>query len=219
MRLVEGAAALLVAAVASRPAEAGKQPMLNLHNAARNAGNLTNVFWNSKMQRQASRWAQACNFTHDPASRDPENMAWGEPLLSAESGFGVWEAQKKHMKVGGCKNKKDCTAYTNIMNPKVQQIGCASAVCHETFRLHVCRYTERTPCRRVCRAEKGKKKRRACRVACRAANITEVFPEQSGEGDGGMGGGDGVRGGEGVDDMSYDTEMMDEDDVDDDNES
>jgi len=172
---------LVLAAVAWNGAHgynARRQPMLDMHNAARNAVNLTDVFWNSKLSRRARKWARKCDMQADVNATNSESVAWGTPYISAESVFGSWYAQRSNLKNNGkCSKNQVCEDYERIVDPKLQQIGCASAVCDETYLFHVCRYTDKVPCRKLCAGGETKKERRMCRKECRVSNITAVFPE------------------------------------------
>jgi len=119
------------------------QVILEVHNKARKMelhGDIGNLTWNSILAAIAQRWANACNFTHQP----PEIRKWGENLAAIINTKSTsdhltamikqWVEEKKHNSRGTfeecCSFQSSlCCHYTQMVWASTTSVGCGYNVC------------------------------------------------------------------------------------------
>jgi len=126
---------------------------LNLHNDARKNAGVGPLVWNDNLANDAQNYANKCIFKHSDVAQNGyvgENISQGVPANkynSINTIFTGWMSERNNCpssdpyKIGH---------YTQVINPRVTQVGCGCTLCDRTSGLNpendgiicVCRYDQ-----------------------------------------------------------------------------
>jgi len=124
---------------------------LYLHNNAREEAGVNPIIWNNDLATDAQNYANQCIFRHSDMAHSGyagENISLGVPAdkyNNINTIFSGWMSERNSCpstdpyKIGH---------YTQIINPRVGQMGCGCAICNHTTGINpenngiicVCRY-------------------------------------------------------------------------------
>ena len=125
--------------------------MVAEHNRVRKNVGQAPIIWNDKLAEGAKVHANKCKFAHSTQGERTvngvmlgENLAQGGPydMYSEQALFRLWEDEKKDYVYpqGPGDSKTGVTGhYTQIINAKVVEVGCACTKC-DNNKFCVCRY-------------------------------------------------------------------------------
>ncbi|XWV26766.1 hypothetical protein QJ857_gp0286 [Tupanvirus soda lake] len=130
-----------------------REAWLQFHNNARLNAGVSPLVWNNQLELDAKNYANRCTFQHSDIAKKAlvgENISQGVPFEKYNSIHAIFN--------GWMSERNNCPSidphlighYTQIINPRVNEVGCACSRCNYTTGLNpennalicLCRYDQ-----------------------------------------------------------------------------